>query len=344
MRQSSVYLCLPLAACLAGCGSGSGSSTASGTTLDVTRSQPGEVQRVDDYPLYYMRTSSDYGFDAYRRGATGGAVPGPLAHGGAPRLAWACTCFATAPSGDGPLFGRNFDWWHRASLLLYASPPNALASLSMVDLYYLDFVDPVSLDQLRGARDRIAQRAPYLPFDGVNEKGVAMGLMAVPSAEPPFDAGKVSLYDLALIRLVLDYALDTNHAVELLGGYNYRVTSTPVHFLVADRSGTAALIEYAGGQMRVTRTEDPFMVATNFVVFGSRAPVSTGCARYDRAYATLSARNGVLPRSEALDLLSAVSQEITMWSAVYDLTDPGVDVVPGRRYGKAYRFAMNGGR
>ena len=212
MRQSSVYLCLPLAACLAGCGSGSSSSRASGTTADVTRSQPGEVQRVDDYPLYYMRTSSDYGFDAYRRGATGGAVPGPLAHGGAPRLAWACTCFSTAPSGDGPLFGRNFDWWHRASLLLYASPPNALASLSMVDLYYLDFVDPVSLDQLRGARDRIAQRAPYLPF------------------------------------------------------------------------------------------------------------------------------------AEALDLLSAVSKEITMWSADYDLTDAGVDVVPGRRYGKAYRFAMNGGR
>jgi hypothetical protein len=202
----------------------------------------------------------------------------------------------------------------------------------------------VSLDQLRGARDRIAQRAPYLPFDGVNEKGVAMGLMAVPYAEPPFDPGKVSLYDLALIRLVLDYAVDTNHAVELLGGYNYRVTSTPCHFLIADRSGTAALVEYVGGAMRVTRTAEPFMVATNFVVFGSRAPISTGCPRYDRAYATLNPRNGAVSRAEALSLLSAVSQEITMWSAVYDLTGPGIEVVPGRRYGSVYRFAMNGGR
>jgi hypothetical protein len=291
-----------------------------------------------------MRTSSDYGFDAYRRGATGGAVPAPLARGEGSRLAWECTCFSTAPSGEGALFGRNFDWWHRASLLLYASPPNALASLSMVDLYYLDFVDPVSLDELRSARDRVAQRAPYMPFDGVNEKGVAMGLMAVPSAEPPLDPGKVSLYDLALIRLVLDYAVDASHAVELLGGYNYRVTSTPVHFLIADRNGTAALVEYVEGQMRVTRTADPFMVATNFVVFGSQAPISTGCPRYNRAYATLSARNGVLSRAEALDLLAAVSQEITMWSAVYDLTGPGVDVVPGRRYGNAYRFTMNAAR
>ena len=99
--------------------------------------------------------------------------------------------------------------WLRQRLKLIAGFRH---DLSMVDLYYLDFVDPVSLDQLRGARDRIAQRAPYLPF------------------------------------------------------------------------------------------------------------------------------------AEALDLLSAVSKEITMWSAVYDLTDPGVDVVPGRRYGKAYRFAMNGDR
>jgi hypothetical protein len=182
---------------------------------------------------------------------------------------------------------------------------------------------------------------------------VAMGLMAVPSAEPPFDPRKVSLYDLALIRLVLDYAVDTNHAVELLGQHNYRVTSTPVHFLIADRSGTAALVEYVGGEMKVTRTTEPFMVATNFVVFGSRAPSSTnslgpaeltGCPRYDRAYATLSAAHGVVSRAEALGLLSAVSQEITMWSAVYDLTGPGVEVVPGRRYGSVYRLAMDGGR
>jgi hypothetical protein len=341
MTPSSVLLGLPLAACLTACGSGPVPPASSGTTIDVTRSEAGEPQRLDDYPLFYLRTSSDYGFDAYRRGVTGAAVAAPRVEPHRP--AWACTCFSTAPSGDGPLFGRNFDWWHRASLLLYASPANALASLSMVDLYYLDFADTVTLDQIREARDRIAQRAPYLPFDGVNEKGVAMGMMAVPSAEPPFDPGKVSLYDLALIRLVLDYAVDTNHALELLAGYNYRVGSTPCHFLIADRSGTTALVEYAGGAMRVTRTAQPFMVATNFVVYGSQAPISTGCPRYDRAYATLSARNGALSRAEALNLLSAVSQDITMWSTVYDLRGPGVEVVPGRRYGNVYRFAMGGG-
>ncbi len=129
--------------------------------------------------------------------------------------------------------------------------------------------------------------------------------------------------------------------MELLRGYNYRATSPPVHFLIADGAGTAALVEYVAGDVKVTRSTAPFMVATNFVVYGSQAPLSTGCPRYDRVHSTLSARNGVLSRAEALDLLSSVSQDFTMWSAVYDLGGRGVEVVPGRRYGRSYRFAMD---
>jgi hypothetical protein len=33
-----------------------------------------------------------------------------------------------------------------------------------------------------------------------------------------------------------------------------------------------------------------------------------------------------------------------MGPAVYDLTGPGVEVVPGRRYANACRFTMSGGR
>ncbi len=342
MTRPNAVLPLAVAALVFGCGGGSAPPTPA-SAFDPASAPPGEVVRVDDYPLYFMRTNADYGFDAYRLRGVTAVSPGPGRGAPAP-ITWACTCFATARSGEGPLFGRNFDWWHRASLLLYTAPPNALASLSMVDLHYLDFGDGVTLEELRGQRDRIAQRAPYLPFDGVNEKGVAVGQMAVPSAEPPFDPGKPTLYELALIRLVLDYATDTTHGVELMRGYNYGVTSPAVHFLIGDRSGESALVEYVGGEMKVTRSTEPFMVATNFVVFGSRAPAATGCWRYDRAYSTLQARGGVLSRAEALELLSAVSQDHTMWSAVYDLRDRAVDVVPGRRYGRSYRFTLDPGR
>ncbi len=311
--------------------------------VDLARTPPGVVLQLDDNPLYYTRITADYGFDAYRQhgmpaGSTSRAAAGPV------RLptdrGWACTCFTSAPSAQGPLFGRNFDYRHQASLLLYTSPSGAFSSISMVDIYYLGFSTLATLDDLRARPDFVA-RAPYLPMDGVNERGVAIGLMSVPTAEPPYDPGKVTLYDLALIRLVLDYATDANHAVGLLASYNYRIGADPVHFLVADRSGGAALVEYVHGAMQVSRPAEPFMVATNFVVFGSQAPSETPCARFDRAYSALSQKGGVLSRPEAFDLLSAVSQSFTMWSAVYNLNTLSIDVVPGRRYGSVYRLTMN---
>jgi hypothetical protein len=309
------------------------------TNVPLTGARPGEVLRLDDYPLYFTHINADYGFDAYRRRGVGAAATTPVADNRRPRVPWGCTCFSTARAAGGPLFGRNFDFQHQASLLLYTSPPNAFASLSMVDLYHVGFGTNATLNDLRAHPDTLG-RAPYYPMDGINEKGVAIGLMAVPSAWPPFDPGKVTLYDLALIRLVLDYATDADHAVALLREYNYRAGDLPVHFLIADRSGASVLVEYVGQDMKAIRTTEPFMVATNFTVFGSQAPLATGCVRYDLAYATLRERNGVLSHAEALGLLSAVSQSTTMWSAVYDLEARSIDLVPGLRYQSVHRFTI----
>jgi len=36
-------------------------------------------------------------------------------------------------TGELKMFGRNFDWQHRSSLLLYTAPPGGYALVSMVD-------------------------------------------------------------------------------------------------------------------------------------------------------------------------------------------------------------------
>lgn len=337
MKRLSPTWVLLVTVLVAGCGGqGPGGGQAN---VPSAGSQPDSVLRLDDYPLYYARIRSDYGFDAYRRQGMGAAASPPIAQDRRPVSPWACTCFSTARSAGGPLFGRNFDFGHRASLLLYTSPPRAFASLSMVDLYFVGFDTHASLGDLLARPDALG-RAPYFPMDGVNEKGVAIGLMAVPSASPPVDPAKVTLYDLALIRLVLDYATDADHAIELLRGYNYRPGSEPVHFLVADRGGTSVLVEYVEQELKVTRAAVPYMVATNFTVFGSQAPLVTGCARYDLAWSTLRERNGVLSHAEALDLLSGVAQSFTMWSAVYDLEARSVQLAPGRRYQNVHRVSI----
>jgi hypothetical protein len=327
------------AAALSACAGSEGPERASGI-IDVGEARPGEVVQLDEYPLYFMRLDGGYGFDTYLTHGMrpNGSAPAPRPES-PERRPWACTCFASMTSPDGPLFGRNFDFYHRASLLLATSPPGAFASISMVDLHYLGFGGTARLDELQAQKGRL-DRAPHYPFDGVNTNGVAMGLMAVPSAEPPFDPSKVSLYDLALIRLVLDYARDANHAVELMQGFNYRTNQYPVHFLISDPGGTTVLVEYLDHDVKVTRASEPYMVATNFVVFGSEAPLRTPCWRYDRAYAALRAQNGALSTGACLDLLEAVSQDITMWSVVYNMRGRSADVTVGRRYESVYRILM----
>lgn len=300
------------------------------------------LRRVDDYPLYVMHYYGDYGFSqllepATARSATARSV---TARWAAPALAasaaWACTGFAGTTS-SGVVVGRNFDWIHQQALLLFTHPPGAYASVSMVDTSYLGFPreDPTLLDR------RVLLQAPYLPFDGMNERGVAVGMMAVSHARDRAKPGGVTLDDLQTIRLVLDYAADVEEAVSLLQGVRVRFGNPPLHFFVADASGHSAVIEYVDGEMVVTRNEEPWQVSTNFILAEER-PVgaSSSCWRYNLAYERLAQANGILSAADAMSLLADVSQPITVWSVVYDLDGGAIDVALGRRYEQVHSFHL----
>jgi len=307
------------------------------TSIRLDTINPGELKKIDDYPFYYLNYDKDYGFDKYLiQGISKNTSPIEYFSEGSEK--WACTCFAAMGAKDSVLFGRNFDFFHKSCLLLHTSPPNAFSSYSMVDLYYCGFSENVTYQELMDNPDKL-KKAPYLPFDGVNEKGVAIGLMAVLNAEPPYDKGKVTFYDLALIRLVLDYAENTNHAISLLKSYNYKVTDPPVHFLIADKQGNSAIIEYVEKDIKITRNTEPYLVSTNFIVYNSDAPLHVTCDRYNKVYSKLKRNLGIISKIESMELLNLVSQDITMWSLVYDLSSFNtIFVAVDRNYNKVYHF------
>ncbi len=95
---------------------------------------------------------------------------------------WACSLFAALGS-DNQVYGRNFDWVDSPALLLFSHPTDGYASVSMVDLAYLDFGDQVDhLVDLPLDRRGPLLDAPALPFDGMNERGLAVGMAAVSAA------------------------------------------------------------------------------------------------------------------------------------------------------------------
>jgi len=170
---------------------------------------------VDDYPLYVVHYNGDYGFSEYL--ATGETT----LTGGFYRPG--CTVF-TASGGGEALMGRNFDFPSNPALLLYTNPPDGYASVSMVDLSYFGY----SMGSLPREDDLGSLlTAPYMPFDGMNEKGLVVSMAAIPEALAPESEGKTTIGEIQAIRLLLDYAEDVDEALTLLTEYNVEMTNRP---------------------------------------------------------------------------------------------------------------------
>lgn len=296
---------------------------------------------IDDFPLYIMKYYGDYHFnellesDSVRKRII---IPMDNKIG--------CTCFAAFGLDSNPIMGRNFDWMNHPALLLFTHPPDGYASVSMVDISSLGYQKNSSLETIEQRKGLL--NAPFIPFDGMNEKGVAVGMMAVPEAQPPFDRQRKSLQDLEAIRLILDYASSVDEAVSLLKKYNIlfstSISAPPLHYLVADAGGNSSVIEFIDNKMVVIPNDRPWQISTNFIISRSNAqkdPENTSCFRYNTGYKFLKEKNGKLTNEEAMQLLSRVSQNITIWSVVYDLGEKEINVVMGRKYDQVKIFGLN---
>lgn len=294
------------------------------------------LKRISDYPLYELRYYGDYGFEDYIQQ---GATPTSLSQ-------WEdneflCSCFAALGDPQSRVFGRNFDWYPSPALVLFTNPPDGFASVSMVDLRYLGY----RLDFTPEDDPQHLKQAPYFPFDGMNEYGLAVGMMAVPHAEGGNDPAKTTIGDLELIRYMLDYARDVPEAVKGIAQFNVDFGSVPVHFLIADAAGNAAVIEYLDGLPVVIPKANPWQVSTNFILEEEKPQgASSPCWRYTTVYQALEQLKGKASSEQAMDLLAKVSQgggeTSTRWSVVYDLSNRAFDLVMDRAFDQVLHFRL----
>jgi hypothetical protein len=353
MRRTFFLLCL-LVVFLAGCSSTAGTSTVlNPEVVDQTTSMPTEelvdglsddeiitlnsLKLVDDYPLYVMEYSGDYGQmrlsdnDSYQRyDVLEGA-------------SWACTLFTYLADEENMLYGRNFDWEFSPALLLFTDPPDGYASVTMVDIAYLGFADDeiTRLKSLPITELTPLLEAPWWPFDGMNEYGLTVGMAAVPPGNMTEDPEKPTLDSLEVMRIVLDQARNVEEAVEIFEDYNVDMGGgPPLHYLIADRSGKAVLIEFYNGEMYVIPNEQPWHLATNFLCSPITGPLRGKCWRYDQVLDELEQSGGNLEIGEAMTLLGMVSQAGTQWSVIYEMTTGRVNVVMGQAYYDVYSFHL----
>jgi len=304
------------------------------------------VEKIDAYPMYVMHYVGDYRDETLVRQPSfhRGIASLPDWIGGNP---FACSLFAAGEVNE-PLLARNFDWHYHPFLLLFTDPSDGYASMSLVDLTYfvsddiIDRLDEVALE------DRVGLLAtPHVPFDGMNEQGLAIGMAALSPSELPHDPKKDTRSSIDVIRDVLDYAATVEEAIELLTRVNIFMDGPPIHYMVADAAGDSAIVELGGGETHIFRPERPWQTMTNFRLHEIPEPDRTeACWRFATIEDGLSSSEGRLAPMSAMDLLASVRQASetqqmgTLWSAVYELRDRTVQIAVNVNYNQIYTFSL----
>ena len=310
------------------------------------------IERVDDTDLFTMTYLGDYGLDDFL--AQGGAsndnelldflmqklLKGLPLRFDIPDLG--CSTFAAeTPEGDA-IFGRNFDMYYSPALFVRTAPEDGYRSISMVNLSYIGFGEdklPTSLlDSL------LTLAAPYVPLDGLNEKGLAVGVLLIDTEPTDQQTDKPDITTTTAIRLLLDRAATVDEALALLRQYDMHASANSCyHFQIADAAGRAVVVEYIGDEMNVV--ESPR--ATNFLLTKGDWDFGRGQDRFAVLEETM-ASGGVLTEEEGMALLQAVSQQpqpgkdsSTQWSCLYNQVRGTVDIAVAMDYDSLYHFAID---
>lgn len=318
------------------------------------------ITKVDDYGFYTMEYTGDYGFDEFLKvGAandqeliafvTRQLLKGlPITISG-PDLS--CSTFNAVTPGGEYIFGRNFDMGYAPGVLVHTRPDNGYESISMVNLSFLGYRKGYMPDKF--FNKILALAAPYVPLDGVNEKGLAIGVLLLPDKPTRQETEKVDINSTTAIRMLLDKAATVDEAIALLKKYDMHDSADSCfHYQIADASGRSVIVEYVNNEMKVLQPETTYQACTNFYLTpGEKYNFGEGQDRYDIVLGGLKARNGVISASDGMMLLKSARLidkrdkktgilYNTQWSAIYNNSRKSLDLAIGQNYDHIYHFRV----
>jgi penicillin V acylase-like amidase (Ntn superfamily) len=245
-----------------------------------------------------------------------------------PHAGQACSTFYL-PHNTQPVFGRNYDWMVADALMIVNK--RHVAKVAAVD-------QPVSWTSKYGSVT-FNQYGREFTHGGVNEAGLVVELMWLEESQYPTPDARPALDNLQWVQ----YQLDNFSTVADVLASDSQIRITPngakIHYLVCDRTGACASIEFLGGRM-VAHTGDalPFNVLTNNTYadsvaflqqckgFGGIVSIGSTNASLDRfaRAAKLLKQYDPQPSGSPVEyafaiLVNVAQGDFTKWSIVYDL-------------------------
>ncbi|MDO5434984.1 MAG: linear amide C-N hydrolase [Clostridia bacterium] len=336
----SILLCLPF---------GFSAGEESTALLSPERLQTiASIQKLSDYDdglnLYSMEVFYDYDIDDLT--PTGElddegmvalllneALPGIPVQITAPDFG--CTAF-TLKADDGKVYmGRNYDFkYDTSAMMCHCHPKDGYSSVCFSALSNLGMNDPFESETTMAAM----LAAPLIPLDGMNEKGLAIAVLTLPSEPTRQHNGNPILTTPVLIRLVLDRCATTQEAVDMIARYDYMATSgRDYHYYITDASGDGRVVEWDCEKEDRPMVVTPLRTITNYFAMYEDRVISgqqngmygQGKERRDKVEAVIGAAGTAAEKETAWDAAKAASTapdpesiiSNTQWTVVYNITD-----------------------
>lgn len=239
-----------------------------------------------------------------------------------------CTTFCLKNKGEW-VFGRNLDWMVERGIVVVNK--RSMSKATSPDSGAVEWISKYGSVTFN-------MYGREMPMGGMNEAGLVVENMWLQETEYPAPDARAGTSVLRWIQ----YQLDTSATVGDVIASDSRLRiggedGAPLHFLLCDRKGGCAVIEFLDGKMICRTGEDlPLPALANstydaslerFKAVAADGPASTArgaggsLERFCKAAAMAgeySPEKHGLPVDYAFATLDSVSNETTQWSIVYD--------------------------
>lgn len=250
----------------------------------------------------------------------------------------ACTTFCLK-DGTRLVFGRNYDWGIGYGYVMVNKKNLVKRAFNPFDTTS----KPVEWISKYGSIT-FNQYGKEQPMGGMNEAGLVVEVMWLAGTRFPDGDTRSALGELPWVQYQLDNFSTVAEVIESDSSIRISTTSQPIHFLVCDRTGKAASIEFLNGKMVYhtgnshpmdvlanTTYEDSLQYLGEHKGFGGTKDIPTSESsldRFTRAADMLQKFKQDRGRDivdYAFSILESVKQEGgTQWSIVYDLKELAV--------------------
>jgi len=292
------------------------------------------LRKINDFPFYYGKYYGNYKLDDFISGTIKSpkdivpffeslfaeqGIKTKLKFPNQQDIGIGCSAFFNNQNRDKAIIGKNFDWKQDPLLLLKTTPAHGYSSLSMVNLNFCDFFNLGSLEHK-------LLLSPYVPLDGMNEKGLVVSMLSVDyGASYPIVPEQTTVGDFNIIRIILDTCSTLDEAISIFCKYNIKQTgSLPLHYIIANTT-ESCIIEFFEDKIHIKR-DSQINFLTNFLCLQKpdNRPATERCSRYEllkKALKTPYKDTGLRKSKKLLQDLSVYTPEnqlpSTIWSLLY---------------------------